>query len=93
MVKQKVTKAAPKERKVSLPRKPAVREVFTSKNKLLMGIGILVLIIGYIALDLGSITLAPILLVGAYCVIIPIAIVANSKGKKKLRKAAAKEKS
>ncbi len=89
MAKPKVTKAAPKEKRTPPPKRPAVKEVFTSKNRLLMAIGIFILIIGYIALNLGSITLAPILLVGAYCVIIPIAIVA--RGKKKLRKTESSE--
>jgi len=55
---------------------------FTKRNWTWMGIGLLVIIIGYIALSQGSITLAPILLVLGYCVIIPIAILLGEKKKK-----------
>jgi hypothetical protein len=48
--------------------------VFGRVNFIFFGIGLLLLIAGYIALGSGSITLAPILLVGAYCIVIPIAI-------------------
>ena len=53
---------------------------FKKQNYFLFGIGILTLILGYIALSVGpwdsfwSLTLAPILLVLAYCVIIPVSI-------------------
>jgi hypothetical protein len=50
---------------------------FTKKNYILFAIGIFVIVIGYITLGYGSITLAPILLVLGYCVIIPIAIIIN----------------
>jgi len=59
---------------------------FTSKNYLLFAIGLLVIVIGYIALGYGSITLAPILLVLGYCVIIPVAIMING-GKEKTSEA------
>ncbi len=61
---------------------------FTSANYWLFAIGIIIIIIGFITLKMGSITLAPILLVFGYCVMIPIAIMYraekdgdNSKGK------------
>ncbi len=44
------------------------------KNWILLGVGILTIIAGYILLGSGSITFAPILLVAGYCVIIPIGI-------------------
>ncbi len=47
---------------------------FTKKNYYIFLGGLLAIIIGYIALSQGSITLAPLLLVLGYCVIIPIAI-------------------
>lgn len=47
---------------------------FTKKNYLIFLVGLLVIVIGYVALGQGSITLAPILLVLGYCVIIPVAI-------------------
>jgi len=47
---------------------------FTRFNYLLFVVGLVTIIIGYIALAQGSITLAPLLLVLGYCVIVPIAI-------------------
>ena len=55
---------------------------FTSKNYILFAIGLFVIVVGYITLGYGSITLAPILLVLGYCVIIPVAIIIDG-GKKK----------
>ena len=52
---------------------------FGKKNYILFAIGIFVIIIGYVTLGYGSITLAPILLVLGYCVIIPIAIIINGE--------------
>ena len=54
---------------------------FGPKNYLIFLIGLLVIIVGYITLGYGSITLAPILLILGYCVMIPAAILV--KGKKK----------
>lgn len=48
---------------------------FGPKNYLLMGLGLVAIIIGYIALGSGSITLAPILLVVGYCVLFPLGII------------------
>ncbi|MGB8657716.1 MAG: hypothetical protein WCE90_08030 [Candidatus Zixiibacteriota bacterium] len=56
---------------------------FTKRNYLLFGIGLFVIVVGYITLGYGSITLAPILLVLGYCVIIPIAIIVGEKEKPK----------
>ena len=56
---------------------------FTRQNYLLMGAGLLAIIVGYISLGSGSITLAPILLVLGYCVLFPLGIIwggRNSKG-------------
>ncbi len=50
---------------------------FTRKNYILFAIGLFVIVVGYITLGYGSITLAPILLVLGYCVIIPVAIIIN----------------
>jgi hypothetical protein len=47
---------------------------FTRKNYGLFGLGLLCIVFGYVTLGLGSITLAPILLVGGYCVLVPMAI-------------------
>jgi hypothetical protein len=62
---------------------------FTKKNYILFAIGIFVIVIGYITLGYGSITLAPILLVLGYCVLIPIAIIING-GKEKPKEPARK---
>ena len=47
---------------------------FTRKNYYIFFAGLAAIILGYITLGQGSITLAPILLVLGYCVIIPVAI-------------------
>jgi uncharacterized membrane protein HdeD (DUF308 family) len=61
---------------------------FGRENIILFVIGILVIILGYIFLAQGpadsfwSLTLAPILLVISYCVIIPIAIIYRKRKSK-----------
>lgn len=51
---------------------------FGSKNYILFGVAILVIVIGYFLLGSGSMTMAPILLVLGYCVLIPVAIMVRS---------------
>ena len=87
MRKTKTQKASLGQKITPQLKKPTVRTIFTSRNRTILTVGIITLVIGYIALGLGSITLAPVLLVAAYCVIIPIAIVA--KGKKRYKKSEA----
>jgi len=48
-------------------------------NSLVLGIGIATLIAGYLALSKGSTTLAPALLVLAYCGLIPTALLIRAK--------------
>lgn len=36
--------------------------------------GLLAVVLGYLALGLGSLTLAPLLLVAGYCLVIPVAL-------------------
>jgi hypothetical protein len=61
----------------------------TKKNIFLLAVGILMLIVGFFCLAQGpaenpvSLTVAPIILVIAYLVIIPIGILWHSKGKNK----------
>lgn len=43
-------------------------------NSALLALGVLALVAGYMALARGSITLAPVLLVTGYCVLIPAAL-------------------
>jgi hypothetical protein len=50
---------------------------FTRKNYILFGVAALVILAGYVALSRGSITLAPILLLLGYLVLIPWGILAK----------------
>lgn len=52
---------------------------FGPRNYMVFGLGLLVIIVGYISLAAGSITLSPILLVLGYCVFIPISIIIDGK--------------
>jgi uncharacterized membrane protein HdeD (DUF308 family) len=52
---------------------------FSRRNWQWLGAGAVVIIAGFIALSQGSITLAPILLVLGYCVLIPMGILAGPK--------------
>jgi hypothetical protein len=56
---------------------PAADLPFGRKNYLLFGLGALLIVAGYVALSKGSITLAPILLLLGYLVVIPLAILAK----------------
>ena len=47
---------------------------FTRKNYFVLAAGCVVITIGYLLLARGSITLAPVLLILGYCVLIPVAI-------------------
>lgn len=62
---------------------------FGKKNLLWFGIALLVIVVGYLLLGYGSTTLAPILLVLGYCVLIPVAILIN--GEKKAQETAPTE--
>jgi len=48
-------------------------------NSLLLGLGVAVLIAGYVALSKGSITLAPVLLVLGYCGLIPASLLIRKR--------------
>jgi hypothetical protein len=48
-------------------------------NWVLLGLGIAVLVAGYLALSKGSITLAPVLLVSGYVVLIPASLLIRSR--------------
>ena len=54
--------------------KPAPRVRFGKRSRIMFGVGGANLVIGYLALAYGSITLAPILLVAGYCVFLPMGI-------------------
>ena len=48
---------------------------FGRRNYMFFGAAMLSIIIGYIALGQGSITLAPILLVLGYCILVPVSLI------------------
>ena len=52
---------------------------FGTKNYVVLAIAVIVIIIGYVTLGQGSLTLAPILLVLGYCVLIPIALIIRGR--------------
>ena len=56
---------------------PNVEIPFGRKNYLIFGLAALVILAGYVSLSHGSITLAPILLLLGYLVLIPIGILAK----------------
>ena len=43
-------------------------------NTLLLGLALMALVAGYVALSKGSTTLAPVLLVTGYCVLVPASL-------------------
>lgn len=56
---------------------------FTRNNYIILGIGVLFIIVGFLFLGFGDITISPILLVLGYCVIIPLGILfPDRKGKR-----------
>jgi len=64
------------------PRKPVEIDLGFSWgpiNSLVLGIGVATLIAGYVALSKGSTTLAPVLLVLAYCGLVPTALLIRAK--------------
>jgi hypothetical protein len=78
-------KAAKTERKKATPATKGAF-AFTRANHLTLFIGLVVIVIGYITLRMGSITLAPLLLVLGYCVIIPIGILLRPKKEPKAQR-------
>lgn len=77
-----------KRRSKGIRAKKPVAIPFTKENYRLFGMGLLIIVLGYIALSRGpwdsfwSLTLAPILLVIGYCIVIPVAILYRKKEKK-----------
>jgi len=70
---------ATKQKKTTETGHEEVKWPFGMKNYLIFAIAMIVIIIGYIALGQGSITLAPILLIIGYCVLIPISLIIRDK--------------
>ncbi|HKK21485.1 MAG TPA: hypothetical protein VJ983_08440 [candidate division Zixibacteria bacterium] len=52
---------------------------YGTKNYAIFAAALLVIIVGFIFLGQGSITLAPLLLVIGYCVLLPIALIVKCK--------------
>jgi len=63
-----------KKRRKKEKKPPAKKLAFSRRNWMTFMLGIVVIVAGFYALSKGSMTLAPILLVLGYCVIIPLAI-------------------
>jgi hypothetical protein len=51
-------------------------------NNLLLGLGVVALAAGYVALSRGSITLAPVLLVSGYLVLIPASLLVRGRNRR-----------
>ena len=66
---------ADKKTKVTEPEQAEFRWPFGKRNYILFAAAIAVIIAGYVSLDQGSISLAPVLLVIGYCVLVPLAII------------------
>lgn len=60
---------------------PRINEIVRSRPALWWIATVIVLLAGYADLIRGGITIAPILLVLAYCVLIPIAIVSRGRSR------------
>ena len=50
---------------------------FDKRNYLILGAGLILIVLGFILLATGDITISPILLVLGYCVLVPRAILAR----------------
>ncbi len=61
--------------------KEMIKVPFKKENYIIMGIGLLLIILGFIFLAIGDKTISVIFLTLGYCVFIPIGII--YKGKKK----------
>jgi len=48
-------------------------------NSVLLGLGVVILVAGYVALSKGDITLAPLLLVSGYCGLIPASLLIRGR--------------
>ena len=69
--------------KTRAPRKAAEADLgfhWRLANTVLLGLGVSVLVVGYVALSKGSITLAPVLLVVGYCGLIPAYLLLRGPG-------------
>lgn len=78
-----MSQVRPRTRTRALRRAPEADLGFTwgPMNSVLLGLGVLVLVAGYVALAKGSITLAPVLLVLGYCGLIPASLLIRGRNK------------
>ena len=56
-----------------------VKWPYGTRNYIAFAVALAVIVVGFITLGKGSITLAPILLVLGYCVLLPIALIIKGK--------------
>ncbi|MBK7142964.1 MAG: hypothetical protein IPH75_12870 [bacterium] len=79
--------AIPKKKPLSSGGRPSTAQLvrapekwpFGRKNYILFAVSLVVIVIGFFALSQGSTSLAPVLLVVGYCVLVPWAILAKEK--------------
>ena len=50
-----------------------------TRNLIVIGLGVVLIVLGFVSLASGSITLAPLLLVAGYCVVVPIGLIMGVK--------------
>lgn len=72
-------KVTAKPRSARKPVEPDLGFNWGVTNSLLLGLGLAVLAAGYWALSRGSITLAPVLLVLGYCVLVPASLLVRGR--------------
>jgi uncharacterized membrane protein HdeD (DUF308 family) len=70
---------ATKAKKTASNSNDEVKWPYGKRNYIVLALALIVIILGFITLAQGSITLAPILLVVGYCVLLPIALIIKGK--------------
>ena len=76
--KEEIQKAQPKKKVQKSDKKEKLEGLgLTAGNYIVIVIGLILIILGYFFLKQGSITLAPILLVLGYVVLIPLGLIAD----------------
>ena len=77
---QKVNVTRPKSLKARMAPEVDLGFRWGMQNTVLLGLGVAVLTAGYVSLSRGSLTLAPVLLVAGYCVLIPASLLVRGSG-------------
>lgn len=62
-------------KKKATAERPAIRIRWERRNQMLLGSGLAAVVLGYVLLSQGDVTAAPLLLVGGYCVLVPLAFI------------------